>query len=304
MTCLRWGFEVVVLVLLVLAAVPAALAQNGESWVASSGLSSNPCTRSAPCDTFATAQAKTNPGGEIDCVDTGYFGVITITQALIIDCSGTGAFAQSITVQAGNSDAVTIRNLSLAGGGVVGGAIVVISGQALHVENVNMTGYSSSCVYSNSAGPFTLTIDNATMSNCGGQGIFVASLPHSTSTTLANINNSRISNAGSYGVQADNGSRVMIRNSSIFASQVGVGQTNETGTNLGSVVTIIDSVVGSTGNALQSLSGDFILAFGNTFIGNTTALVPNAGLIYTGGDNIGSANNSNGTANGGVIAKF
>ena len=48
------------------------------------GSDSNPCTRMSPCLTFAAALAQTSAGGEIDVVDPGDFGPVTITKAITI----------------------------------------------------------------------------------------------------------------------------------------------------------------------------------------------------------------------------
>jgi hypothetical protein len=107
----------------------AANAQASQTWVSSLGVDTQPCTRTAPCRTFAGAIAKTAAGGEIDVVDPGDFGTVTITKALTIDGGGgqvasvqvsggsrfqvppPGGFPPNIIVQAGASDVVTIRNL-------------------------------------------------------------------------------------------------------------------------------------------------------------------------------------------------
>src|SRR5947209_14161150 len=66
-----------------------AQAQASRTWVSGVGNDANPCSRTAPCKTFAGAISKTAPGGEIDCLDPGGFGALTITKAMTIDCTGT-----------------------------------------------------------------------------------------------------------------------------------------------------------------------------------------------------------------------
>src|SRR5580698_1587724 len=66
-----------------------AQAQASRTWVSGVGDDANPCSRTAPCKTFAGAISKTLAGGEIDCLDPGGFGGITITKAITLDCSGT-----------------------------------------------------------------------------------------------------------------------------------------------------------------------------------------------------------------------
>jgi len=69
-------------------AVPAQ-AQATRTWVSGVGDDVNPCSRTAPCKTFAGAVSKTTAGGEIDCLDPGGFGAVTITKSLTIDCGET-----------------------------------------------------------------------------------------------------------------------------------------------------------------------------------------------------------------------
>src|ERR1700742_1432824 len=63
-----------------------AQAQATRTWVSGVGDDVNPCSRTAPCKTFAGAISKTAAGGEIDCLDPGGFGTVTITKSITIDC--------------------------------------------------------------------------------------------------------------------------------------------------------------------------------------------------------------------------
>src|SRR3954452_1504393 len=71
-----------------LASAPAS-AQATRTWVSGVGDDVNPCSRTAPCKTFAGAISKTAAAGEINCLDPGGFGTVTITKSLTIDCVGT-----------------------------------------------------------------------------------------------------------------------------------------------------------------------------------------------------------------------
>src|SRR6476660_10572646 len=64
-------------------------AQATRTWVSGVGDDANPCSRTAPCKTFAGAISKTAPGGEINCLDPGGFGAVTITKSLAIKCKYT-----------------------------------------------------------------------------------------------------------------------------------------------------------------------------------------------------------------------
>jgi hypothetical protein len=67
-----------------------AWAQASRTWVSGVGDDANPCSRTAPCNTFAGAISKTAPGGEIDALDPGGFGAVTITKSITIDGGGVG----------------------------------------------------------------------------------------------------------------------------------------------------------------------------------------------------------------------
>src|SRR4030088_2141980 len=73
-----------------------AQAQATRTWVSGVGDDANPCSRTAPCKTFAGAISKTAVNGEIDCLDPGGFGAVTITKSITIDCdSGPGGILSS-----------------------------------------------------------------------------------------------------------------------------------------------------------------------------------------------------------------
>ena len=98
-----------------------AQAQATRTWVSGVGDDANPCSRTAPCKTFAGAISKTAAGGEIDALDPGGFGGLTITKAITIDGGG-GQVASvlvsgtnGINVDAGPTDVVTLRNLRING---------------------------------------------------------------------------------------------------------------------------------------------------------------------------------------------
>ena len=83
-------------------------AQASRTWVSGVGNDANPCSRTAPCKTFAGAISKTAVNGEINCLDPGGFGSVTITKSITIDCHEvfasvlhTGTFG--ITINFGSS---------------------------------------------------------------------------------------------------------------------------------------------------------------------------------------------------------
>src|SRR5438105_3535713 len=105
---------------------------------AATGNDANPCTRSAPCRNFQAAIAQTASGGEVVVLDSGGYGTVTINQAVSLVApagvyAGISVFAGTgIYVNAGPSDVVTIRGLTLNGLGGSDG-IAFFSGAALYV---------------------------------------------------------------------------------------------------------------------------------------------------------------------------
>src|SRR5882672_9144284 len=74
-----------------------AQAQASRTWISGVGDDVNPCSRTAPCKTWAGAISKTASGGEIDCLDPGGFGSVTIIKSITLDCSeGTDGSAGGI----------------------------------------------------------------------------------------------------------------------------------------------------------------------------------------------------------------
>src|SRR5919106_243394 len=70
---------------LVLGGAASAHAQATRTWVSGVGDDANPCSRTAPCKTFAGAISKTAAGGFISVLDPGGYGNVTITKSITID---------------------------------------------------------------------------------------------------------------------------------------------------------------------------------------------------------------------------
>src|SRR5579885_958718 len=142
--------------LLLLALAPTAFAQATRTWISGVGDDANPCSRTAPCKTWAGAISKTAAGGEIDALDPGGFGALTITKAITLDGGGGQvasvlvAGTNGIVVAAGATDTVILRNLRLNGLLTPGNAnaglngIRFISGLKLVIDRCDIFGFSQS----------------------------------------------------------------------------------------------------------------------------------------------------------------
>ena len=132
----------------------AAQAQATRTWVSGVGDDVNPCSRTAPCKTFAGAISKTAAGGEIDALDPGGYGAVTITKAITIDggytlasilASGTTGVIVNISAAATDGRRVTLRRLSINGTGTTFGlhGVRVLAAREVHVENCYIANFST-----------------------------------------------------------------------------------------------------------------------------------------------------------------
>ena len=166
-----------VMLALLLAATPAH-AQASRTWVSGVGDDANPCSRTAPCKTFAGAISKTAAGGEIDCLDPGGFGAVTITKSITIDGGGTlGSVLVSGTNAINVSGAgiiVRLRNLSLEGIGTGLVGINATNVTALFIENCTIANFNAGPAlginFAPSTNPSVLVVSNTTLDNNGSPG--------------------------------------------------------------------------------------------------------------------------------------
>jgi hypothetical protein len=131
-----------VLVFLALAVPNAAFGQATRTWVSGVGDDVNPCSRTAPCKTFAGAISKTAPGGEINCLDPGGFGGVTITKSLSIKCHYTeggilAALTNGVIINAAATDTVTLEGLDINGAGT-GAQTALVGVKVLGAARVNI----------------------------------------------------------------------------------------------------------------------------------------------------------------------
>jgi Right handed beta helix region len=223
----RFTLNVLAVVIVTLAVSSFAQAQASRTWVSGVGDDANPCSRTAPCKTFAGAISKTAAGGEIDVLDPGGFGAVTITKSITID--GTGTFASilvsgtnAIIINAGTSDVVSIRGISFNGFGTGLNGVRVLAAGKVFVEDCeifNFKGAGGRGITDERTTGGKLFITNTTIRDNGQSAVVV--LPGSGATTIqAELDNVRMIGNGNAGISASNGSRVVVRNS------VASGNTN------------------------------------------------------------------------------
>src|SRR3954468_10836628 len=154
-------------------------AQASRTWVSGVGDDANPCSRTAPCKTFAGAISKTAAGGEIDALDPAGYGAVTITKGITIDGGG-GQVASvlvsgtnGIVVSAGPSDVVILRNLRINGIGTGINGIRLLAGKALSVENCDIFGFTTHGIDIATSDGGKAFVHNTVVQNVGNSGISV-----------------------------------------------------------------------------------------------------------------------------------
>jgi hypothetical protein len=170
--------------------------------VSGTGNDTNPCSRTSPCLTFAGALSKTAAGGEIDCLDAGSFGTVTINKAITIDCAGGGGGitipngGNGINVAAGATDKVVIRNM-LIQGPFGNNGVRVTAGDRVMLDNVRIAAFPGCGVCVNKSGGGSLHLRNTLMTNLT-RGIQIF---NSSSEFKLQVDRSRIDRLTSHGVE-------------------------------------------------------------------------------------------------------
>jgi hypothetical protein len=177
---LRIVLIVAVVALITLVAAPSVYAQATRTWVSGVGDDANPCSRTAPCKTFAGAISKTAVNGEINCLDPGGYGAVTITKSITIDCEDTqGSILASLTtgvivnITAGTDTLKTVRlrglSINGAGNGIRG--INFIAGAKLFVDELFIHGFANEGILINTTSGADVVVRDSVINNNAGSGI-------------------------------------------------------------------------------------------------------------------------------------
>lgn len=193
-------------------------AQASRTWVSGVGDDANPCSRTAPCKTFAGAISKTAANGQINVIDPGGFGGVTITKSITIDGGGmySGVLVSgtnAIIVNAGANDVVTLRNLNIQGFKTGINGIRFLAGKALHVEKCQIFDFSNYGIdFEPTAGMTELHVadtiirDNINSTATAGGGLFIK--PGGTAFVTADLTNTLLKR-NFQGLRAEDGVQVM-----------------------------------------------------------------------------------------------
>ncbi len=304
MSKVRFTLNILAVAIFTLTVASMAQAQATRTWVSGVGDDANPCSRTAPCKTYAGAISKTAKDGEISTLDPGGFGAVTITKSITINGGGGGAGYGSILAALTTGIIVNITdindvrksvrldwlNINGASTGVDG--IRMVAGNALHVSNTTIDGFTGDGIDLNftAAHTTTLVVENTRIRNCVATGIRTNSFS-SPSRINSTISNTYITKCG-VGINQVNGTFSSIHDSLINQNTSHGIQTAEPSS--GSVANIDSTTIANNAGTGVNVVGSSRarIARCNIFQ-NNVSLAPAANVDSGGNNNIvGNATNT------------
>ena len=272
-----------------------AFGQATRTWVSGVGDDANPCSRTAPCKTFAGAISKTAAGGEINALDPGGFGAVTIIKSITILGDGTMAGVlvsgtNGIVVSAGAADVVILRNLHIDGIGSGLNGIRFLSGGEMHVEHCEIRGFTQQGIDIAPSANGNVFVSNTALRDNAAGGIYVH--PGPSASVNAMVDHVLMQGNGR-GLRLEDGSTVAVRDSTASGNMnngfVAMAASRHADLTISDSVSSLNGAVGVYSGALstarisnmtisgnnvglQSASGGVIASFGNNSVtGNKTS---------------------------------
>src|ERR1700754_17800 len=268
-------------------------AQATRTWVSGVGNDGDPCSRTAPCKTFAGAISKTAINGIINCIDSGAYGAVTITKSITIDCHDVFASILNASVEQPGTvtgvivnvavdpkdpwRTVRLRNIDISGSGSGGIGISILSAAAVILEEIEVTGnVKDGIADKRSEANTTLTIKNTVIANNGGVGIGAAA--QTNNIVLDNVQ----SNKNTYGLALAKGNTATIARS-VFSNNTTAGVEIDSGGQLmldSSLVSYNTTGIASNGGPVAFTNSD--IAFNTTAITGATTSFGNSRIFGNG----------------------
>lgn len=299
MNKLRFVFQTFVFLGLALALPALVDAQATRTWVSGVGDDVNPCSRTAPCKTFAGAISKTATNGEINCLDPAGYGAVTITKSITIDCedtqgsilaAGVTGVTVNITSVSDTKKHVRLRGLSI--NGVSNTAAVsgvrILSANFVSIEDTVIDGFQNHGIsVETTSGTPKIMVDRVSIRGMVGNGI--NTFVNGGTVNLAISNSVFSSNAT--GVNLSSNTKATIRDSSAVNNTTGLAAFNAEMNVFGCMIS------GNTTGIFSNASATFRL-YGNIVTSNGTGLSSGGGAILSSSNNQVDGNTTNGVVTG------
>ena len=294
-----------------LPAVPAQ-AQSIRTFVSTAGSDSNPCSLVSPCRHFSAAVAATAVGGEVDALDPGAYGSFTISHAITIEGQGWSYVAPpangaAITINAGASDDIEIRGVSLNGVGVANSTGILFNiGASLTIQDSIIRNVTDDGIHFVPTSSSSISVSRSFVGRNGGFGILVQPQGSASATAVFERVQTQYNGANFYGIAIDatatTGSINATATDSVSSNNGGgfIAEASASGTSLLLVrCTASNNHTGvQAGNSpLGGLFG-YVLMSQVAIMGNVVGWQTSgfAALVFTFGDNIIALNSSGNTA--------
>jgi hypothetical protein len=235
-------------VIAITANIAPAQAQATRTWVSGVGDDANPCSRTAPCKTFAGAISKTAPAGEINVLDPGGFGAVTVTKAITIrsDHIEAGVLVSGgpgITVNAAATDVVILEGLDFQGLGTGSNGVSIVSSSSVIVRRSTIHGFAGNGVNLTGAVGAKVLVQDCVISDNGG-GVNVQGSGGVANTAV--IDRSTIETNTNFAVQVAAGGAAFLSASNLIGSGPKIVLSGGTVTSYG------DNVIRGTSAAITT----------------------------------------------------
>ncbi|MBS1794211.1 MAG: right-handed parallel beta-helix repeat-containing protein [Acidobacteria bacterium] len=291
-----------VLMILAFALPLLASAQATRTWVSGVGDDVNPCSRTAPCKTFAGAISKTATNGEINCLDPAGYGAVTITKSITIDCedtqgsilsAGTNGVIINITAATDTKKAVKIRGISINGAGTGINGIRILAANTVNVEDGVIDGVTQHGIsIETTSGTPRIVVERMAIRSNTGNGINAFITGGTVNLSVADS----LFSSNATGINLSSNTKAVVRTSTLANNTTGAvafqsdlnlsnctisGNTIGVSSSTGGVVRIFANVITSNGTGLSSSGGSILSSGNNQVDGNTLNGGPTGFLTNT-----------------------
>jgi hypothetical protein len=294
MNTLKSTLKIFTFFVFVFAFATMAEAQATRTWVSGVGDDVNPCSRTAPCKTFAGAISKTAMNGEINCLDPAGYGSITVTKSITIDCedtqgsilaAGVNGVIVNITNALDPKKAFKIRGISINGVGTGINGIRVLAANSVHVDEVVIDGMTQHgvSIETTTTSP-KVFIQDTHIRSVTGNGVNTFVTGGGVKLTIAG---SQLG-ATATGLSLSNNTAATISDSVVAGNTTGIVASNAS-------VAVFNCTISNNTTGINALSGGNVRVGGSMITSNTTGLSLGGGSIVSHVSNVLAGNTTDGS---------
>ncbi len=300
MNILKSTLKIFTFFVFVFAFASIAQAQATRTWVSGVGDDVNPCSRTAPCKTFAGAISKTATNGEISCLDPGGFGAVTITKSITIDCedtqgsilaAGTNGVIVNITSGTDVRKAVKLRGLSIQGASTGTNGVRILAANSVNIDEIVIEGFTQHGIsVETTSGTPRIYVQDTHIRSVTGNGINTFITGGAVKLT---VGGSQLQGAGT-GFNLSNNTAATISDSIISGNTTGLGVSNAS-------LAVFHCTISNNSTGVSALSGGTIRLMSSLVTSNTTGLSLSGGSIVSHVSNVFQGNTTDGAPSSTVV---